>query len=627
MSEEQRADRRAQPLWVRLALVALCTGALAVTLLAGVYRQVHEDFGDAEFRQEGEALVRVAVAGAMEPVITEDRAELDTIVEVLARSSRAISRIRIRNEREELLAGWTRDEHIAQPGGMVFSRAVALAGERFGSVELTLDSSFHDLAFRRNLVELSAFMASGIFAVVAVLLLFVHLQVVRPIQRMESRLQSEGSFRRRRPPAFRGQPREIAMLQQAVCASVMHARASARRHAELQSAHAQATAASQAKARFLANMSHELRTPLAAVTGALRVIRDDAGDPDHARRLAGEAERAAVAMRDLIDDMLDFADGDHAGMETPVDFDLPACLESVRALFAPEGDSRGLRLLTALDPQCARHVQGPLSRIRQLLIILVGNAIKFTPSGLVRIAVHPAGATQDGGQRLRFSVTDTGPGIAPGDQPGLFEEFRQVREDYARTHGGVGLGLALARRIVTRAGGRIGVDSMPGQGSTFWFELDLRPAAPDATAANGPGVGERPAGDTLHGMRVLVVDDSDANRLVAAAILGGLGCSVTECASGPDAVRAAGGSHFDVILMDLQMPEMDGFDACRRIRAETDSSAVILALSANSSPRDREAARAAGMAGLIAKPAGRAELLQGLQSYAGTGRGSAGVQR
>ena len=329
--------------------------------------------------------------------------------------------------------------------------------------------------------------------------------------------------------------------------------------AELIAARAAAEAAAAAKAEFLANMSHEIRTPLTAVIGFSGLLATTPDLPakaqDHVRRIQSGG-RALLA---TVNDILDFSKLEAGQVEIRPEVCDPAIVvREALELFEANADAKGLTL--TLEGEAPGSLSLDPGRLRQILLNLIGNAVKFTDQGGVTVRLTWAD------DRLWVGVTDSGAGISPENQALLFRKFSQVDASSTRRHGGTGLGLAICRGLAEAMGGEIGVDSTPGQGSTFWFVL---PAPAATTAGSGGGLPTAPVDDQgdLSGARVLVADDNPANRNLARALLEALGADCLLVADGEEAVKVAQCQVFDLILLDIRMPGLGGIEAARAIRA------------------------------------------------------------
>ena len=362
-----------------------------------------------------------------------------------------------------------------------------------------------------------------------------------------------------------------------------------------------AQAASEAKAQFLANMSHEIRTPMNGVLGVMHVLKRELPAGDSAD-LLGEALAAGQMLSTLLDDVIDISRIEAGRLDLnrePVD--ARELVRGVARLLAGQASHKGLRLELDLADDLGWIETDP-TRVRQALFNLIGNAVKFTLKGSVTVRARKVVAWE--GPRLVFDIADTGIGVPLEAQARLFERFQQADASTTRRFGGSGLGLAITRRLAEMLGGEVSFTSVPGEGSTFTLVI----AAPPAVA---PGAIESQADDLLDGLKVLVVEDNPTNQLVARRILEQLGAEVSVADDGAAGVEAARDGAFDLILMDVQMPGMDGLEASRRIRALPGAAgrAPIIALTANVMAHQRAAYRAAGMDGVAAKPIAPAALV------------------
>ncbi|HEV2081927.1 MAG TPA: PAS domain-containing protein [Brevundimonas sp.] len=371
---------------------------------------------------------------------------------------------------------------------------------------------------------------------------------------------------------------------------------------ELVEARDRAEAGARAKSEFLANMSHELRTPLTSVIGFAGLLKNSPDLPEQERRHVERIASASDSLLGVINDILDYSKLEAGRVEMePMPFDLRSMVEAAAAMVEESASARGTTLTLELADDAPAWLSGDAGRLRQVTLNLLSNAAKFTTDGEIRLCA----GWRNG--RLRIEVRDTGIGIAEAKMAALFERFAQADASTTRLYGGTGLGLAISRRLIEMMGGEIGAESAPGRGSTFWFEVPAEEAeAPEAA----PDVAHAPAMT----MRILVADDAPANRELVSAILGGLGLTVDAVEDGAQAVEAARTGAYDLILMDVHMPVMDGLDATRAIRAGGGSAArtPIIALTANVQPEQAERCREAGMDAHVGKPIQIAELLRAM---------------
>ena len=381
-----------------------------------------------------------------------------------------------------------------------------------------------------------------------------------------------------------------------------------RRAAAARDARVRALAASRAKTEFLATMSHEIRTPMNSILGFTQLLMADAGVSDEARARVKVISDAGGSLMTVLNDILDFSKVEAGQIELhlePVD----ASAAASAAVEIMRGPARTKGLAVRLEAEdLPGHVFADGQRLRQVLLNLLNNAVKFTHEGHVLLrATHQA----DRGV-LRFEVSDTGIGIDEEAMSRLFSRFSQADSSTTRRYGGTGLGLAICKGLIERMGGVIGVESRPGTGSTFWFEIPAHVAEPGLLAAECAQTPAAPVGG-----RVLLVDDHPMNRLLGETLLGMMGCQVDLATSGEEAVQAAGAQGYDLILMDVHMPGMDGLAATRAIKAlfPAGEGPRVIAMSADVMPQNLERCRQAGMVDYIAKPVQMAQMQVVLQRW------------
>lgn len=398
--------------------------------------------------------------------------------------------------------------------------------------------------------------------------------------------------------------------------------------ARLRDALAGAEASSRAKSAFLANMGHEIRTPLNGIIGSAHLVLDEPlTDSQHTH--VDSIRRSASALLDIINDVLDYSRID-AGLLLlePAPFRLIDPVGAVADLFGPVLRNRQVTLDIAIDTSLPAWVLGDAGRVRQILHNLVGNAVKFTPAGTVGVSLRHAGTRPDGAVAIRITVSDTGIGMPPEQVARLFQPFALGDDSHRRQHGGTGLGLALTHRLVQMMDGDIRAESSQGLGSQFIIDLCLTPVDPpvSATSPTQPAAAANPFDDMsgLGGARILVVEDNELNRFVAKGFLDRAGAVTILAENGAEAVAAVEREPFDLVLMDLQMPVMDGLDATRAIRAlPAGRNLPILALTAAGHEKDLQSCLDAGMDDHIDKPFVPALFLATLRRWLSAGVASA----
>jgi CheY-like chemotaxis protein len=361
-----------------------------------------------------------------------------------------------------------------------------------------------------------------------------------------------------------------------------------------------AESANRAKSQFLANMSHEIRTPMNGIIGMIELVAQGSLEAEQ-RRFLEMARASATSLLALLDDMLDVSRIEAGQLALrPAGFDLRRCVDEAVQAAAVRWDCTRVELRCHVEPDVPEMIWGDADRLRQILNNLLSNAFKFTERGSITVDVRRLSDSDDH-VVLGFAVSDTGPGIPPAAREAIFAKFTQVDDSISRRHGGAGLGLAICRQLVEMMEGRIWVECGESGGSTFRFTVRFPPMDPAASRVDTSS--EEPT--VAQSLTVLLVEDHPINQALASALLERQGHRVLVAANGREALELAETNRFDLVLMDVQMPDMDGIQATARIREMEEAEArhtPIVALTAHAMKGDRDRFLAAGMDGYIAKP-------------------------
>ena len=505
-------------------------------------------------------------------------------------------------------------------GYAVQTREIRIDGILVGRISLAHDTDYEVAELERHIGEYSLILLAGLliaFVAGIAILEFVVLRPVGALAKATGRL-ALGDYSAPLPKSGRDVigdlVRGFAFMREAVERNETALRDAT---ARAESAARRADEASQAKSEFLANMSHEIRTPLNGILGSVALMMEMDNGPEQKHHLQ-TINRSGETLLAILNDVLDLSkiEADRLELEE-IDFSVERTLADVRDLWSSQIEAKGLRFVCPVPELEYPCLFSDPTRVKQILFNLVSNALKFTDTGEIRIGIEQE-KSETGLVRTRFEVIDTGKGISRADAARLFEKFTQADSSVTRKFGGTGLGLAISRQLAAMMGGEMGVDSAPGVGARFWFTI----VCPCGNPERIPSDDGRRAADLSVGGRslsILVAEDNPVNQEIIGAMLRNAGHVPSVAGTGREAVEMVSGGGFDLVLMDIQMPELDGIAATREIRSLSSSGAdiPIVALTANALKGDRDAYLEAGMDDYVSKPIDVGRLARVLETLFG----------
>jgi signal transduction histidine kinase/CheY-like chemotaxis protein len=600
----------------RIAVVALITAVAVLTCACGLFMLEQWRTERTHFVQAEASLARVAAVQASGPLDRSDLPALDSIARALTADKRVVSAA-VLDARGRLLAGERPPVQArTQVDQAVVRSPVMVAGEPRGSVVLVVAPEPLAALFPRFVS-----IGGALFFVAAGLALFMGRwlagRLTRPVEKLSRSMHEvagSGDFTQR---VRHGENDEFGRLTDSFNALLAQLdkndRALRATMDELVEARDAAEAANVLKSHFLANMSHEIRTPLNGVLAMAQIMAMDSLNDSQRERLS-VISQSGEALLAVLNDILDLSKIEAGRMEIEdSEFDTAELAAALEAVHAPLAAKRGLGFTVEIGESARGVRRGDPVRLQQILNNLLSNAVKFTTAGQVRFVLEGAG--EGGAAGLDIAVSDTGIGIPPDKLPVLFQKFSQVDSSTTRRFGGTGLGLAICRELAQLMGGRVWAESAEGKGSTFHVSLPMKRISQGAQSAAGAGGAAE--GD-ISSLRILAAEDNPTNQLVLKTVLATFGLKVDVVADGRQAVEAWSRGGYDLILMDIQMPVMDGVSATRAIRAAEAQDGLrrtpIVALSANAMLHQVKEYLAAGMDLHVAKPIQLGKLQEALEA-------------
>ncbi|MDD1783369.1 response regulator [Enterovibrio sp. ZSDZ35] len=595
------------PLWFKYTLSVLSI-TLALSYLSGEVVRTYEtkyleDRMDAQIRANFSALTEAL----SEDVLTQQTGALNAKLDRMAQHYPDLCYISIVSQNDSEIGQWGDRPHDDNPMALNFSNLVEFDGRSIGTMRISMSKKQMMADISKHVEEVRIYSAGLLLTLALLTMVVSQYLVLLPLSRINKRLVNMSYT----DEILDTKSDELMRLNKGVNVLERLLSQHVKRESELMEAKKTADSANIAKSQFIATMSHEIRTPMNAIMGALDILQE-AEIPAHCQPLVEMADDAANLLLNQLNDVLDYSKIDIGALDLhETEFDVSELSKNVLALFHSTAKEKGIELLFDDELNHRFLATCDKGKLSQVLTNLISNAMKFTDDGEIEIVLShgfPRG--------LKIQVRDSGIGIAPEHRKIIFEPFTQKDGTFSRIHGGTGMGLAISQRLIALMGGELTLCSQVGDGSEFTVLLPCDMRFPEESDVK---VETRKAYRTEDAVNILIVEDNPANQLVARTILEISGFNVTTASNGIEAIDAIKQTKFALVLMDLQMPEMDGFEACKEIREldEQSKTLPILAMTANVSQQDRDRCKRVGMDDFIAKPVNRRTMLDIIDNWMG----------